>query len=144
MKKGMIILFLTAVAVFRHLPAHAEIDLFSQEIFIEQTNDALKIHRELDLRRRQANEITRGNDLARAVKNFIRRTKDALTALKFRQSDQIRGAELIRIVNDNAKDILRRNKFSQQLQRRLQKDRMRALKDRNRDLHQRIKDLSRR
>ncbi|MCK5179053.1 MAG: hypothetical protein KAR32_05930 [Candidatus Omnitrophica bacterium] len=149
MKQKMIktqvsILFIIAVVGFWPLPADADLVNINCNFTIERTGSGFTIHRDLDLQRRQTNEIIRGNDLVRAVRDFIRKTRDLLTNLKSRQADQIRGVELNRITNDNTKDIIRRNKAAQQMQKRLVRDQIRAVKARNRALNQRIRDLSRR
>ena len=137
------VLSLALMVIFWHLPAYADLVSINQELTIQHTGSSLTIPRNLDLQGRQTDEIARGSDLMRAIKDFVRRTRDSLRDLKSRQSDQIRGIELNRVTNDNTKDTIRRNKITQQAQKRFQRDRMQALKARNRDLNQRIRDLSR-
>lgn len=138
------LLLLTAAVAVGSLPAYADLISLDQKLTIQQTDSSLTISRDLDLQQRQTDEITRGNDLTRAVSDFIRKTKELLAHLKSRQADQIRGTELNRITNDNTKDAIWRNRMVQQAQQRSQKDQMQTLKARNRDLNQRIRDLSRR
>jgi len=142
-KTQISILLLILTVVFWHLPAYADLVSLNQKLTIQQTDSGLTIQQDLDLQRRQTDEIIRGNDLTRAVRDFVRKTKDLLTNLKSRQADQIRGAELNRITNSNTEDTIRRNKITQQMQKRSQRDKMQELKARNRDLQQRIRDLSR-
>ncbi|MCK5012633.1 MAG: hypothetical protein KAS66_02350 [Candidatus Omnitrophica bacterium] len=141
--RGSNILSLVLIMVFLHLPAHADILDFNLDFNITSTNGGFQIHRDLDLQRRQTNEIIRGSDLSGRVASFIQKTKDSLSILKGRRLDQIRGAKLNQITNDNTKDAARRNKAAQRAQRRFQRDQMLAVKARNRDLKQRIRDLSR-
>jgi len=138
------VLSLALTVIFWHLPAYADLASINQELTIQHTGSSLTIHRDMDLQRRQTDEIVRGHDLTRAVKDFVRKTKDLLMNLKSRQADRIRGTELNRITNDNTKDAIRRNKSAQQAQKRLIRDQVQTLKARNRDLNQRIRDLSRR
>ena len=143
-KNQISILSLALTVVFWHLPVYADLAGINQELTIRHTGTGLTIHRDLNLKRGKTDDILRGSDLTRAVKDFIRKAKDRLTSSKIRQSDRIRGAELNRITNDNTKDAIRRNKIAQREQRRSQRDQIQLLKARNRNLKQRIRDMSRR
>lgn len=143
-KTQVSIVFIIAVVGFWPLPADADLVNINYNFTIERTGSGFTVHRNLDLQRRQTNEIIRGRDLSRRVKALIQKTKDSFSLLKGRRSDQIRGAKLSQITNSNTKDIIRRNKIAQQTQKRLVKDQIRTVKTRNRALKQRIRDLSRR
>jgi hypothetical protein len=130
--------------VFLSVPARAEILDFNLDFRVEPINGGVIIRRDLDLQRRQTNEIIRGNDLKSAVKELVLRVKDFLRGLKARRMDQIRGTELTQISNQNAADTIRRNKVIQQMRKQQQRDQIQALKARNAALKERIRDLSRR
>ena len=138
------ILFLALIMVSLHLPAHAEIVDYHLDFSVKPSNNGFEVRRSTDMQRRQTDEIIRGNDLARSVSALIQKTKDYFSILKGRQTDQLRGVELNRITNSNTKDIIRRNKINQQMQKRLIKDQMQSVKAKNRALKQRIRDMSRR
>ena len=142
-KKIHTVLFALAI-VSLHAPAYAEIIDYKLGFNYEVLDGGLRINRDLDLQRRQTNEIIRGSDLSRRVAEFIRKTKESLFTLKKRQTDRARGVELNKITSDNTKDLIRRTKAMQRDQRRLQRDQKMAARARNRDLKQRIRDLSRR
>ncbi|MBN1870792.1 MAG: hypothetical protein JW847_09490 [Candidatus Omnitrophica bacterium] len=146
-QKAAITLFLIFLGALFTLPAYAEIldyNDYNLNLRFEPINGGVQIYRGLYAQGTQSDEIIRGTDLKSKVSALIQRVKDSLSMLKFRRSDQIRGAELSRIASNNANDILRSSKLAQQLQKTQQKDKMAELRARNRDLNLRIRDLSRR
>lgn len=143
-RKIRIVLMGFIAAALWYSPVHADLVSINQELIIRYSGSNVSIDRNLDLQRRQNSEIVRGNDLSRAVRDLVAKVKNLLKGLNNRRSDQVRGAGLTRIANDNARNAALRNKMTQQIQRRQQKDRIRALNAKNRELNQRIRDLSRR
>ena len=143
MKKNIIrVVFITAIIIVGQAPAYADIWRVNDELTIQFNKDMVLIERNVNRRENLSNSDLRGRDLMRAIKDFIAQIKYSASALKARQSDQVRGIELNRISASNTKDMIQRNKTAQESQKRLQEDRLQALRAQNRDLAQRTRDLS--
>jgi len=140
----VLILVFSGLTVFCQAPAHAQLWRLNDQLTIRQNENTIIINRNLTSQNRHVNELMRGSDLSRAIRDMMFRIRDSIAILKGRRMDQFRANEISRISESNAQDTIRRNKMIHQIQKASQRALIRDLKSKSRDLNQRIKDQLRR
>ena len=128
MKK--IIMFFMFFAVFLSpKPAGADIDEYSLDLKIQQTNDGIRIQKNLSVKETQRDEIINGRVLLDRLKFMMENAKRFFEVFMNRRTIQTQDtARLSRVNAQRASDLIRQSKLDQELKQSQQRARLSALK----------------